>query len=304
MPGGAIDQVTAEALAGAVAAYGLPVEATLAAYRAAHPGASAGDLLAAIQTDWYWRIPAIRLADAHAKSAAATYMYEFAWRSPQFNGRLGACHALEIAFVFDTLGKRQTEGRFWEPTLRNSSPTPCTPPGWRLPPMETAVGRSTISAAGQPCASIRRRRSWTILDPRSGRCGKACVSLCSRWARWQSAFPGNSHAEPRRAADSLQPTRMMGLGQQARIRAGRVTQPPRIDPPRQPGEAWGPPRSATHGDGERNTSRVVLRDEAVSSRIRSGRIPQAAKAVRQACGFAYVGTVICRCSGPVARQRP
>ena len=49
-----------------MAAYGLPVEATLAAYRAAHPGASPGDLFAAIQTDWYWRIPAIRLADAHA----------------------------------------------------------------------------------------------------------------------------------------------------------------------------------------------------------------------------------------------
>jgi carboxylesterase type B len=101
---GAIDRVTTEALAGAVAAYGLPVEETLAAYRTAHSGASAGDLLAAIQTDWYWRIPAIRLADAHAKSSSSTYMYEFAWRSPQFNGLLGACHALEIAFVFDTLG--------------------------------------------------------------------------------------------------------------------------------------------------------------------------------------------------------
>ena len=31
-------------------------------------------------------------------------MYEFAWHSTQFDGRLGACHALEIAFVFDTLG--------------------------------------------------------------------------------------------------------------------------------------------------------------------------------------------------------
>ena len=110
--GGAIDHVTDEALVGAVAAYGswavaaygLPVEATLTAYRAAHRGASAGDLLAAIQTDWWCRIPAIRLADAHAKRASATYMYEFAWRSPQFDGLLGACHALEIAFVFDTLG--------------------------------------------------------------------------------------------------------------------------------------------------------------------------------------------------------
>jgi para-nitrobenzyl esterase len=105
--GGMIDQVTDEALAGAVAAYGLPVEATLAGYRAAHPGASPGDLLAALQGDWWCRIPAIRLADARAadaKNPSATYMYEFAWRSPQFNGRLGACHALEIAFAFDTLG--------------------------------------------------------------------------------------------------------------------------------------------------------------------------------------------------------
>jgi para-nitrobenzyl esterase len=104
VPGGAIDQITPEALAAAVRAYGLPVEATLATYRTAHPEGSPGDLLAAIQTDWWWRIPAIRLADAHARSGAATYMYEFAWRSPQFNGRLGACHALEIPFVFDTLG--------------------------------------------------------------------------------------------------------------------------------------------------------------------------------------------------------
>jgi carboxylesterase type B len=100
---GALDQVTDEVLAGAIAAYGLPIEATLAAYRGAHPDASPDDLLAAIQTDWYWRIPALRLADAHAKNSLATWMYEFAWRSPQFGGLLGACHSLEIAFVFDTL---------------------------------------------------------------------------------------------------------------------------------------------------------------------------------------------------------
>jgi carboxylesterase type B len=101
---GAIDQVTSEALAGVVTTYGLPVQPTLAAYRVAHPGAGLGDLLAAIQTDWYWRIPAMRLADAHATTTSTTYMYEFAWHSPQFAGRLGACHALEIPFVFDTLG--------------------------------------------------------------------------------------------------------------------------------------------------------------------------------------------------------
>jgi carboxylesterase type B len=35
------------------------------------------------------------------------HMYEFAWRSPQFGGRLGAAHSVEIPFVFDTLGGTQ-----------------------------------------------------------------------------------------------------------------------------------------------------------------------------------------------------
>jgi carboxylesterase type B len=116
VPNGAIESITPEVLAGAIAAYGLPVEAALATYRAAHYGAGAGELLSAVQGDWYFRIPAVRLAEAHATSPAATYMYEFAWRSPQFRGRLGACHGAEIAFVFDTLGG-ETE----------SLSGPCTP---------------------------------------------------------------------------------------------------------------------------------------------------------------------------------
>ena len=54
-----------------------------------------------MQTDWWVRVPALRLADAHANATSGTYMYEFAWPSPG----LGAVHALEIAFVFDTLSK-------------------------------------------------------------------------------------------------------------------------------------------------------------------------------------------------------
>jgi len=46
------------------------------------------------------------LADAHAtRSTAATFAYEFAWQSPQYNGRLGACCGLDVPFVFDTLGE-------------------------------------------------------------------------------------------------------------------------------------------------------------------------------------------------------
>ncbi len=89
-----------------LAAYGLSAEAVLAAYRAARPSASPGELLAAVQTDWWCRVPAVRLADAHVASstgATRTYLYEFAWRSPVAGGLFGACHALEIPFVFDTL---------------------------------------------------------------------------------------------------------------------------------------------------------------------------------------------------------
>jgi para-nitrobenzyl esterase len=118
--GGFIDKVTDEILAGPVgvygswslAAFGLPADTALPAYRSARPGCSAGEVLVAALTDWWVRVPAIRLADAHAPAPAATFMYEFAWPSPVFGGQLGACHALEIPFVFDTLdlGHRQMLG--------------------------------------------------------------------------------------------------------------------------------------------------------------------------------------------------
>ncbi len=104
VPSGVIEHISNEALAGVVAAYGLPIEEAMATYRAAQPEASAGDLFTSIMGDWYWRIPTIRVAEAHEKYSSGTYMYEFAWRSPQFNGLLGACHAIEIPFVFDMLG--------------------------------------------------------------------------------------------------------------------------------------------------------------------------------------------------------
>jgi carboxylesterase 2/para-nitrobenzyl esterase len=97
---GSINRITDDAVAALAAGYRLPPNG-LAAYRAAYPEASPGELFSAIQTDGYWRVPAIRMADAHASAARSdTYMYEFAWRSP----RLGAAHGVEIPFVFDTLG--------------------------------------------------------------------------------------------------------------------------------------------------------------------------------------------------------
>lgn len=63
-------------------------------------------------TDWFYRIPALRLAEAYARRrAGSAFVYEFAWRPPAaFEGRLGACHALELPFVFDTLDDEGLSG--------------------------------------------------------------------------------------------------------------------------------------------------------------------------------------------------
>jgi para-nitrobenzyl esterase len=87
----------------AVTGYGLPVDKALEVYRAGRPGATPGELLADVATDWFFRVPAIRVAEAQAAVGAGSWMYEFSWPSPQYGGRLGACHALELGFTFDTL---------------------------------------------------------------------------------------------------------------------------------------------------------------------------------------------------------
>src|SRR6476619_1879410 len=100
-----IDLIDEPTLAAVTGAYGLPGEA-LAIYRASRPGASPGDLLAAVITDWFFRIPPIRVAEARAASGASdTWMYRFDHPEPGDNRRFGACHAAEIPFVFDTAAR-------------------------------------------------------------------------------------------------------------------------------------------------------------------------------------------------------
>jgi para-nitrobenzyl esterase len=97
VPTGVADVIDDASLALVAGGFGLDA-AGLALYRAGAP--TAGDALAGVMTDWFFRIPAIRLAEQHH---GEVHMYEFAWPTPVLGGRLGACHALEIGFVFDTL---------------------------------------------------------------------------------------------------------------------------------------------------------------------------------------------------------
>jgi para-nitrobenzyl esterase len=100
-----IDEPTLAAVAGA---YGLSRDG-LAVYRASRAGGSPGDILAAVISDWFFRIPPIRVAEARAASAtgSTTWMYRFDRPEPQDNHRLGACHGAEVPFVFDTATREE-----------------------------------------------------------------------------------------------------------------------------------------------------------------------------------------------------
>jgi para-nitrobenzyl esterase len=58
-------------------------------------------LLLAAVTDYAARIPAIRMAEQQTQQGGQVWMYRFDWPSPLL--AFGACHALELPFVWNTL---------------------------------------------------------------------------------------------------------------------------------------------------------------------------------------------------------
>jgi para-nitrobenzyl esterase len=81
---------------------GRSVEELIGPYEKATDGSEA-EVRSAVETDRMFRIPAIRLAEAQVAAETPVWMYRFDWPTPIFGGRLGACHAIEIPFVFDNL---------------------------------------------------------------------------------------------------------------------------------------------------------------------------------------------------------
>jgi len=61
------------------------------------------DIFDAINTDYSFRIPSIRLAEEQSRYQKNTYMYLFTWQNPIAGGKYGAMHGLEGLFVFGML---------------------------------------------------------------------------------------------------------------------------------------------------------------------------------------------------------
>ncbi|MFX1298992.1 MAG: carboxylesterase/lipase family protein, partial [Promethearchaeota archaeon] len=60
------------------------------------------EIFNAIITDMMFRIPTTRLLEAQSQHQPNTYNYLLTWASPALKGIFGACHALDLPFVFGT----------------------------------------------------------------------------------------------------------------------------------------------------------------------------------------------------------
>lgn len=75
-------------------------EQAIAVYRDARPEANPTKVWCDMVTDQQFRMPAVRLAEAQLPHGGPVAMYRFDYPSAAFGGLPGACHAIEIPFVF------------------------------------------------------------------------------------------------------------------------------------------------------------------------------------------------------------
>ena len=89
--------------------FGATADDAWAAYEKFRPGSTPAQMLAAMQSDESFRAPAWRVIDARDRAGNPTWSYFFTWPTPVFDGILGACHGLDIPFVFDNLDAPNVE---------------------------------------------------------------------------------------------------------------------------------------------------------------------------------------------------
>jgi len=107
----------------------------------------------AFQSDRIFHWPASRLLAAHARAGRVGYAYLFGWRPPLVGDRIGACHGIELPFVFGTLrepwlrpwlGATRAARELstvvqdaWIAFARSGSPAHASLPGWPACSAET-----------------------------------------------------------------------------------------------------------------------------------------------------------------------
>ena len=167
LPPALLADLDEEGLAAAVRPYGLS-GAGLAAYRAAH--ATPGDTLVAVATDWRFARAAVRIAEAVPRA----WVYRFDGIDPATNGGLGACHAADVPFFFDTTGEPSLAARLGAHPSRRAAATAHGAwvrfategdPGWApYTPASRTTGllADTLDVVDDPAGDLRR--TWAATD--------------------------------------------------------------------------------------------------------------------------------------------
>ena len=155
------------------------------AYRSTRPEGDASlprEIFFAIETDRVFRIPAIRLAEAQQAHQERTFMYRFDWVATGMGGALGACHAVELPFVFGVLDRpgaqlfagggpeatRLSEIVMdaWVAFARSGDPSHAELPGGHWSPY--GVEKRATMILGRECGleldpQARERRAWDAI---------------------------------------------------------------------------------------------------------------------------------------------
>jgi para-nitrobenzyl esterase len=158
------------------------VDDTLAVYRDAQPDTDLDGLFCAAMTDWVFRMPAIRLAEAQAAHAPRVSMYRFDYRSTAFGGVLGACHAIDVPFAFANLDRAQVElmvggidedtqrlanraSRAWSSAARTGSPEhdELPWPAYDVERRATCLLDRDVTVVDDPAGDVRQL--WDELTP-------------------------------------------------------------------------------------------------------------------------------------------
>jgi para-nitrobenzyl esterase len=127
----------------------------VALYGRLMPEASPAERLIATLTDSNFRIRSLLMATRRAQQGGApVWMYSFAWQTPLHDGRLGAPHAIDVPFTFDTLEFTNATDRSagahalaatmsgaWAAFARNGVPDHASLPAW---PAYTVGERRTM----------------------------------------------------------------------------------------------------------------------------------------------------------------
>lgn len=107
---GVLGTVAAEQAAGAAETFAPDPEA----YRARFPDSK--ELDDVVRSDWLFRMPSLKLAEAQLAAGGRAHLYELTWSAPGMGGLLGACHGLDVPLVFGNLTRGQPAMLIGEPT--------------------------------------------------------------------------------------------------------------------------------------------------------------------------------------------